>query len=220
MFYIFTFTRMRKKILKLSLLVAICAASAVFTLCKNDEVKPETPEGVVINGITWATRNVGKFGTFAENPQSSGMLYQWGRPKAWFDSTIFVTDWDTTISEDSIWKKENDPSPEGWRVPTVEELERLFDVRKVKGEWCRQNGVNGYKFTDNTTKVSIFLPAVGYRDTEGRLRGVDASCLYWSATLIENKDKAFYMELGENDASLYGYYARNQGFSIRCVRAE
>ena len=36
-------------------------------------------DGVVINGVRWATRNVDKPGTFAANPEDAGMLYQWNR---------------------------------------------------------------------------------------------------------------------------------------------
>ena len=36
------------------------------------------PEGgVLINGVCWATRNVDAPGTFAENPEDPGMMYQW-----------------------------------------------------------------------------------------------------------------------------------------------
>ena len=31
-------------------------------------------EGIVINGVRWATRNVDAFGTFAERPESPGMF--------------------------------------------------------------------------------------------------------------------------------------------------
>ena len=33
--------------------------------------------GVVINGITWATRNVDEPGKFAARPEDAGMYYQW-----------------------------------------------------------------------------------------------------------------------------------------------
>ena len=40
-------------------------------------------EGVVINGVKWATRNVDKPGTFAANPENAGMLFQWNRRVGW-----------------------------------------------------------------------------------------------------------------------------------------
>jgi len=35
--------------------------------------------GVVINGVRWATRNLGEGGNFVENPEDLGAMYQWGR---------------------------------------------------------------------------------------------------------------------------------------------
>jgi len=40
-------------------------------------------EGVTINGVTWATRNVNAPGTFAEKGSDAGMLYQWNRRIGW-----------------------------------------------------------------------------------------------------------------------------------------
>jgi len=36
-------------------------------------------EGVVINGVRWATRNLDVGGVFVANPEDYGALYQWGR---------------------------------------------------------------------------------------------------------------------------------------------
>jgi hypothetical protein len=40
---------------------------------------PDEPECVMINGVCWATRNLGMGGMFVENPEDYGALYQWGR---------------------------------------------------------------------------------------------------------------------------------------------
>jgi uncharacterized protein (TIGR02145 family) len=41
---------------------------------------PETyDEGVIINGVKWATRNLAAHGKFVENPEDYGALFQWGR---------------------------------------------------------------------------------------------------------------------------------------------
>jgi len=36
-------------------------------------------QGIVINGIKWATRNLASHGKFVENPEDYGALFQWGR---------------------------------------------------------------------------------------------------------------------------------------------
>ena len=57
--------------------------------------------GVVINGVKWATRNVGEPGKFVANIEDAGMLYQWNRKIGW-SSTDPMKDsngganWDST----------------------------------------------------------------------------------------------------------------------------
>ncbi len=121
-------------------------------------------EGVVINGVRWATRNVDEPGTFAPTPESDGKFYQYEKKKAW-KTTGRVWKWDkyyhSVIS--CCWKAENDPSPDGWRVPSEEEFKSLLEEDRVSSEWVIQNGVYGAKFSCKITGNSIFLPAVGQR---------------------------------------------------------
>ena len=153
-----------------------------------------TDKGVVINGVTWATRNVDSPGTFAAKPESAGKFYQWNRKKAYSATTpaegIPIKDWNITNPEGAEWEKENDPSPEGWRVPTRTEFESLLDKDKVRQEWNATK--KGITFTDIESGASIFLPAAGYRSgidrlmpydkSYGKLIVTDANC-YWSGTL-------------------------------------
>ncbi len=125
---------------------------------------------VVINGVAWATRNVDLPGTFADS-ESAGKFYQWNRTTAWSTTDPLTgsngeTTWDITYP-DSVWNKEYDPSPEGYRVPTFDEIQRLVDYQKVSTEEIIQNGVKGVKFIDNFTGNSIFLPVIGTRSTDG-----------------------------------------------------
>ncbi|MCL2328193.1 MAG: fibrobacter succinogenes major paralogous domain-containing protein, partial [Bacteroidetes bacterium] len=145
-----------------------------------------TDTGVVINGVKWATRNVDAFGTFVDTPESTGMFYQWNRPKAWNTTDVEVTGWDATVPAGTIWEKANDPSPKGWRVPTKEEQQSLFDVEKVTNEWTTQNGITGRKFIDKATGNSLFLPAAGNRFySPGALGYAGMRGYYWSSTPYE-----------------------------------
>ena len=65
---------------KLKLLFA--SAFMLTTLCVFAQ-NNTTDEGVEIDGIIWATRNVDAPGTFAENPEDTGMLFQWNRRVGW-----------------------------------------------------------------------------------------------------------------------------------------
>jgi len=110
-------------------------------------------EGVVINGIRWATRNVDAPGRFAESPESFGMLFLWNSKQGvslralleiedYYDYLKELERWDCieelviyvdkkfakledTDIEGTKWYAENDPCPPGWRVPTQAELQSL-----------------------------------------------------------------------------------------------
>ena len=76
---------------------ALCLLVLSTTMyAKNDKLT--TDEGVVINGIRWATRNVDAPGTFTENPEDFGMLYQWNRKKGWNTTDRDVEDWETRFT--------------------------------------------------------------------------------------------------------------------------
>jgi uncharacterized protein (TIGR02145 family) len=76
-----------------------------------------TDEGVVIDGVRWATRNVGRSGTFTRNSENFGGYFTWYEAK--------------------------NACPHGWRLPTREELESL----RAAGEGLAVvNGVNGRAF--------------------------------------------------------------------------
>jgi len=179
----------------------------------------KTDAGVMINGVIWATRNVDAFGTFAEKPESAGMLYQWNRSKAWNTTDVEVTDWDDTFPQGTTWEKVNDPSPKGWRVPTKEELQSLFDFEKVSCEWTIQNGVKGTKLTDKISGVSLFFPAAGFRDGgDGELIYAGKSCDYWSGT-PGNEWSAYRFGFGGVFVALYDVN-RTYGYSVRPVFAD
>jgi uncharacterized protein (TIGR02145 family) len=175
--------------------------------------------GVVINGVKWATRNLAAPGTFAAKPEDAGMFYQWNRKKAW-PATGDVTGWDVIIPEGNSWTKANDPSPAGWRVPTLDEIKTLFDRNKVSEEWTTENGVSGGRFTDKATGNSIFLPVVGLRGyKDGTLLSTSVTFgFYWSSTPNEGSGTDAYFLHFYSDFSYWssdGY--RNCGKTVRCV---
>ena len=198
--------------------IAICLASTTMFLgCdKDDKEPPKDPltydKGVVINGVKWATRNVAAPGTFAANPEDAGMFYQWNRKKAW-PTTGNITDWNTTFPEGNTWEKSNDPSPAGWRVPTLNEIETLFDNEKVTHELTEVNGVYGRKFTDKAKGNSIFFPAAGFRYFNDGTLYVDGRGGYWSSTPSENNN-TYFLNLKEGRV---GIFYGSIGYSVRSV---
>jgi len=175
-------------------------------------------EGVEINGVVWATRNIDAPGTFAARPESTGMYYQWNRRVAWAATGYSVSGWDTSSPTGTDWEEANDPCPAGWRVPTLGQLERLFDNSAVRREWTTENGVNGRKFTDRDTGNSIFLPAAGGRwPSDGTLFYVNSEGQYWSRSWFNFTNQACALVFTRSSVNWEYEYRRN-GFTIRAVK--
>jgi uncharacterized protein (TIGR02145 family) len=175
-------------------------------------------EGVTINGVRWATRNVDAPGTFAASPDTPGMVYQWGRKKSW-PATGEVTGWDTSSIRGWRWEKAGDPCPAGWRLPTVGEIENLLDDEKVRNEWTApKDNTAGRTLTDKTTGNRIFLPAAGIRKMEdGQLDMPGAYAIYWSSEADSSVAIAFSLVFSRGATGLPIGNFRRIGGSIRCV---
>ena len=167
--------------------------------------------GVVINGITWATRNVDALGTFADYPEDAGLFFQWNRPAAWA-ATGAVTGWDSTVPEGTEWESANNPCPTGWRVPTQQELQSLNSAGSV---WITFNEVNGRVF--GTAPNQIFLPAAGARSAAGALGNVGTLGNYWSSTPFATTTATSLLFDSAGSSSDMNPGNRTQGFSVRCV---
>jgi len=166
-------------------------------------------DGVVINGVRWATRNVDMPGTFAETPESFGMLFQWNRKKAWSATDERAVGWNDTPDLGTTWYAENDPCPVGWRVPTEQELRSLDEVNSV---WTRQNRVRGRLF--GTAPNQIFLPAVGANNRYGEFQLSGVWGFYWSSTLY-SATTSWSLLSGDNTNLMHFFHAH--GLSVRCV---
>lgn len=174
-------------------------------------------EGVTINNITWATRNVDLPGTFARTSESAGMFYQWNRKVAWSSTDPMInsnneTTWDSTVPSGTTWQKQNDPCPDGWRIPTQAELQSLLDANNT---WVVQNGVNGRRF--GTAPNTIFLPAAGKRiNSNGTLIGTNSEGIYWSDTQYD-ANIAYEMDFLVSNAKT-DITQRNYAYAVRCVQ--
>ena len=197
---------MRKVKLNLRKVVAIVICLTASTTMFAQET------GVVINGVKWASSNVDTPGTFAEKPESPGMFYQWNRKIAWA-TTGSITGWNTSNPKGTIWEKPNDPSPAGWRVPTMDELNKLLDKDKVNDEIVNVNGVNGHRFTDKATGNFIFMPYVGFLNEKGAFQ--NGMCGFWSSTQEASEKANALLFFANTIISANG--PRNSGLSVRCV---
>ena len=199
--------------------IFLTATVSIFTGCNGRNNPLVNDKGAVINGVRWATRNVDKFGTFAESPEDAGMLYQWNRRKAWNAADTEVKGWDSSIPGGETWRRRNDPCPRGWRVPTPAEFQSLIDTGG--GVWTTKNGVSGRLF--GTIPNQIFLPAVGFRNhSDGVLNLANVSGGYWSnrqrnsGCEQRNSEEAIGF-WSNSDGTGIGWDFRAAGRSIRCV---
>ena len=150
-------------------------------------------------------------------------------------SNIFYTG---TIDSDSDWldlhdntlwnagteeypiKTKYDPCPEGWRVPTKNELNNLYINHS---DWTTNHmGQSGYWFSGASTYAEggaqVFLPAAGYRRSRSGLaknRGVYGD--YWSS-MSYNSNTSYFLGFGCSDERYLDNCNRAYGYSIRCVR--
>ena len=179
-------------------------------------------EGVVIDGVRWATRNVGAPGTFVDRPEDFGMFFQWNTRTGWSSTNPMIasdgsTTWNSTVVNPTFieWERANDPCPEGWRIPNREELEVLANT----GIWTTQNGVRGYLV--GTAPNQIFLPMAGLRDRfEGTLG--TGSLVYWSRTQTNATGRSWSLRSFQswppaNAATLSDWESHSSALSVRCV---
>ena len=204
---------MKQKIL----LTIISLAFVVMTKAQSDV----TNDGVVINGVKWATRNVDAPGTFAVNPEDAGMFYQWNSKTGWrYNDPLTSSDGTSTWNGRwngngaTAWERANDPCPSGWRMPNQGELNGLISSG---GFWTVVNSMNGRKFGSGSN--TIFLPAVGYRNSNnGKLYDVGSVGSYWVSTQGDSSG-AYFLYFDSGNVRL-NYYYKAIGFPCRCVADE
>ena len=219
---------------KLMLITLLFSTTSLFAGAQDNT----TDEGVEINGLIWATRNVDAPGTFAENLEDAGMFYQWNGKIGWSatdpminsnESTIWNSHWNGNYENPSasdVWQTKNNICPAGWRVPTITEFESLLNS---ESEWT-ETPVSGITFKNNDN--ILFLPAVGYRGTDaGTLFNADLNGYYgsyWSSTGYKTdevydrptaRDLFFGSEIlpGNNGIAVLSTGFRGYGQSVRCV---
>jgi uncharacterized protein (TIGR02145 family) len=203
--------------------------SATITVTTDDGAKTATCtvtiQGVLINGVHWATTNVAAPGTFTANPWDFGMYYQWGTNVGWsatdpLTSSNGDTMWVDYTSTDEVWTSANDPCPDGWRVPSKEDFEALADKSRVSHKWTRQSSCDGVLFVDVATEKSIFLPASGRRrNSYGAIRDVGSFGFYWSDT-PSSATQGYGLYFFDGRVNPGPYYTRGFGYAVRCVRGK
>ena len=140
---------------------------------------------------------------------TSELNYDWLYPQ---DSKL----WNSGTDSNPV-KTENDPCPEGWRVPTSAELAELnnnysswtTDDNGRSGKWL--SGPNSY----TASVPQVFFPAAGYRSLYGGNayhRGYNG--YYWSSRSFSDSADGLFFDSG----SVFMHNGRAHGCSVRCVQ--
>ena len=134
-------------------------------------------------------------------------------------------DWSDNYHSD-IWnlgneynpiKTEYDPCPDGWRVPTISELELMYQNHS---SFTTNGEQMGYWFSGSSPYSSdvpqVFLPAAGRRSySKGKAKDRGYYGLYWSSTSDYPVTKRFRFY---DDNFGTGGNCRAYGLSVRCVQ--
>ena len=130
--------------------------------------------------------------------------------------------WNSGTEENPV-KTDNDPCPDGWRVPTYKELEELS---ANYSEWTEDDkGQSGYWFSGASTYADdvpqIFLPTAGYRNynKDGVTYARGRYGYYWSSS-TDDRRYAYSVNFSNSGVDRnFIQFRRANGYSVRCVQS-
>ena len=157
--------------------------------------------------------------SIGQSPDNKDCFYINNYGDNWCTVTEDDTMWNAGTEESPVRNDDNDPCPDGWRVPTDSELGQLFT--SVYTSVVNDNGQRGFLFSDpgvsQSTSVQLFLPAAGCRSSFGDAYERGAYGAYWSS-------KPGLFDGRVDGICFYGdvVYMLNSvqavGLSVRCVQ--
>ena len=210
---------MLKTRLNFKKVIAITICFAGFSISDVLAQDPTTDPGVIINGIKWATRNVGEPNKFVNNPTDDGMFYQWDTKVGWSARDPLVSSpagkfWShTNPSGNPVWMPGNNPCPAGWRLPTPAELESLADAGS-EYKWLTRTWGREFGSGSNT----IFLPAQGHRYWSNGSLNYTTRGYYWSNTnTLGNGGNPYALSFTSTGVTPDNRANPSYGFCVRCV---
>ncbi len=198
---------------------------------------------VLIDGLIWATANVGEPGTFVDSPDEIGMYYQFNRKVGYPSSGPKPDNWPASyVSDGHIdWQPENDPCPEGYRMCTGAEFNALAGINddgKLSGTrsyWVNPSDKNGFarpgfifgispEVAKGATKETlkslggIFVPKSGWRTGDGNIDRDWLVCVRTSTSLDERMGGLFLSDTGYTDCWGWGDGQKERASAVRCIR--
>jgi uncharacterized protein (TIGR02145 family) len=131
--------------------------NAIFKTSAPTATASNTSTESVINGVTWATKNVGNTPKNFAKTHNEGGYYNWEDAK--------------TVC------------PKGWRLPTKEELQSLLDAGSV---WTTIDGQKGRLFGSGKNTIFLPAKGDYYDDTMGIILDDDTGFYYSNSSTTHN----------------------------------
>ena len=233
---------MRKERLFLFVLISLL----LFSCQKDEDVTPEPqpqpePEKPIVKYAEYETTDdyvdfgVGNFMIATKNlgakrPEDTGNFYAWGEtePKEDYSWDTYKLQTSTTYyiyyKDNGYLQPQDDAATvilgEGWRLPTVDEVELLYDMHTTDENCCRmrptlKNGVFGFMLIGPNGN-SVFFPSTG-RMQGNELITWDNDTKMWCKDCAKGRAlKVFSIEL--TGVSTFWTVDRSEGLPIRPVK--
>lgn len=217
--------------------------------------------GTKIGDVVWANANVNEPDTFCESCDELGKLYQWNTKNGFPSYTIqSTTDTGAGGQVDLVtpgfeggeadagamaWEEEKNPCPDGWVVPTQEQVMSLIgqeegnatkffvDYWKLKGP--RVSGVfcgidrelvQAEGFSIDNRQGTIFIPIAGFvHSGKWEPENMGKQPQWWNAAIWTNTNCGHAWDLkglwmcGDNHQFGWSDYPSRSALSVRCVLA-
>ncbi len=192
-----------------------------------------------IGDVIWAKANVDQPGYFAASPDARGKLYQYSSAVPWPNS-CGVEDNSTPSGypygaiDNFIqdWTAESDPCPEGWTIPTLEQIHLLVGANGEKKLWRTKEeskfslhgAVFGISADDAKNAVKgdlkggIFVPEAGFRERDSGYQAHYWEACFTSRTRPEGQTWDRYVVSTDGNGWFGIYHDGNYAaFPVRCV---
>jgi uncharacterized protein (TIGR02145 family) len=154
-----------------------------------------------------------------------GNYYQWGKKQPFATPYGLIVTWNTTYAPVGAWldgsKTINDPCPEGFRIPTKADWDKVLAFNTVSrtGSWLNSNFTTAIHYGPSSTIKTLTIPATGYLATgSGALSQRGNRGYVWSSTSSGSGNSLSGFGLGffNSTHTVSGFIPIN-GFQVRCV---
>lgn len=116
--------------------------------------------------------------------------------------------WTSASNRDDLWQNGfQDPCPDGYRVPTIDELKLLA---------FKTTTVNTHAEIQSERTLIIYLPFCGYLQGSSNLIDDKKVAVFWTSTSVGNKAQRIYFNI--NNQQSWNADPKTSAFNLRCVR--